>query len=605
MLRRGTLTLLFSFCGLVCAAAAAKPTKPTRPPSWFTVRTEHFTVLTSSDAATAQRWAADLERIRAGLSKLMTVRADRLAAVTVVVFPDDASFRPYKLLENGKPAPIGGYFARSESVHVIGLANGIDPLATRRVIFHEATHWFLDARETPLPMWLEEGIAELFSTFLADEKQFTVGDSLPEHVRYLRTNGLPPIQELVGAGRDTFKFNDRDRTGRFYAGAWLFVHWVSFGEGSPGPASLQRYLDLLKQARDPQAAFATAFGGNYAEIGKRLQAYLKKGQYFRRTEPLPPETIAISPAKTATAADLDYALGALLLASHGPAEALPRLRRAAAAEPDAPRAWEAIGFAELRSDNKAGALAAFDRAARAGSHIALVWNNRAALRDAAERPASAGGLVLTTDRSSMNASAADFRRAIDLDPRCEPAYRGLAGVVYGAETVDPADITRFERAAFIFPKNEAVALGHALALLRSDRRETGERELLALLARDRLESAIRQLGENALENEKLRVIGPRLDALAAQHRFRDMIVEIDAVLADDAIRGENRRSLRATRRQAEQLAHLEQGVEAFNAGRLADAAAISRGLLAAPPANPSIRLDAERLLRLSTGGPDD
>jgi tetratricopeptide (TPR) repeat protein len=565
---------------------------------WLAVHTPHFTVLTAANAKTAERWAADLERFRVGLAEVMPVDPKRLTPVMVVIFPDEKAFRPYKLLQNGKPAEIGGYFARTDYVNAIGLAQDLSGAETRRTIFHEATHWFSSARQERLPVWLEEGVAELFSTFLADDKQFMVGDALPAHVRYLREVRLPSLARVTNTARDRINYDDRERTGQFYATTWLFTHWAMFGDPSPGPVSLRRYVDELHRGSDPDAAFKTAFGGDYDTIDRQLATYLKKGKYIRKIYPLPQNAVAMEPPKPATSMEVDYALGALLLVGQGPDAAMPHFLRAIEFAPDDPRGWEALGFVHLQQGRKADAYDAFDHAARAGSKLALVWSNRAALRQEIER---VGEFVLTTDGASFAPAAADFRTAIDLDPLCQAAYQGLAGVTYGVEPFDPKDLVRMERGLRSFPEDRWIAVGRAAALLRSGNASAGEAELKRILEEtEHLPLKVRQLAENVLENEKLKTLTVRAERYYREQRFAELVAELDQALIDPTISRQNRAGLRSMRKQADQSRRISEAVTACNAGKLEDALALLHGVLDEQPATGTIRLEAERLLKQIT-----
>ena len=53
----------------------------------------------------------------------------------------------------------------------------------RRTIFHEGVHWFLSGTKTRNPVWLDEGLAEVFSTFRAEKDRAAWGQAIPEHFR--------------------------------------------------------------------------------------------------------------------------------------------------------------------------------------------------------------------------------------------------------------------------------------------------------------------------------------------------------------------------------------------------------------------------------------
>ncbi|HWA84659.1 MAG TPA: hypothetical protein VG710_00435 [Opitutus sp.] len=553
-------------------------------------------VLTEGKPATAQRWADDLERFRAALGRMVPVDQARLTPVAVVIFPNDKAFRPYKMLQNGKPAEVGGFFSNANGVRAIGLAVDYDSDQTRRVIFHEATHWFYSARAERLPPWLEEGIAEVFSTFHADGSHFTVGDAIANHVDFLRNNDLEPLAKLFGTAQADIDYHERDRAGLFYAESWLVVHWAMFGEGSPGADSLSRYVTALKTARSSEAAFAAAFGGDYRTIDHRLAVYLRSGEYIRRSYVLrAADLVASEPPRPATEGEVEYALGALQLGGRGAPEALPHLERAVALEPANVAAWEALGFARLAQDEKDAALAAFDHATRLGSHNALVWHNHAVLRQEAELPA--GEFVVTTNWEMFNESARDYRQAIALDPRCQPAYEGLAGVVYGAQPADAADLARLEQGRRFFPGDRMITTGVAAAQLRVGDRAAATKDLRAIFDAADAAPAVRQLARSALEGEVLAKVKAQFESTQRDRRYADLIAGIDEALKEDVLAPENRRALVAQRHEVDQWRRLDAAVNLVNSGRRAEAAVAVRMILDEPPANGIMRQEAERVLK--------
>ena len=581
---------------IVSAVTLANGRQKPAPASWMLVHSRHFTVLTAGSPHTAQLWANDLERFRAGLEEIMPVDPARLAPVVMVIFPNERAFRPYKMLQNGKPAEIGGFFSSADGVNAIGLAIDVDPLETRRLIFHEATHWYFSARDERPPPWLEEGIAEVFSTFLADADHFMVGDSIVDHVRFLRSGTLLPLEQLLGTARADIDYHEQDRTGRFYAESWLFVHWAMFGDGSPGAGSLARYVKELRTASDPEAAFKDAFGGDYHAIDRKLARYLRGGKYFRRTYVLNKAGLAAAePPRRATEAETEFGLGALQLGGRGPGAALSHLTVAVRLDPGNTLAWEALGFAQLRLGDRPQALTAFDHAARLGSRDALVWCDRAALRQAAELPA--GEFVVTTDTVMFNESATDYRQAIALDPRCQAAYRGLAGVVYGTKPADAADLSRLEQGLRRFPDDTLIAVGAAAARLRVGDRTRAEKELRAIYDGEHIAPTVRQLARSALEGEMLAKLTADFATDQRQRHYARLLTEIDGALAGNLLSRQNRWVLAAQRKQVDQLRRVDEAVDLLNKGQGEKAEAMLKAILDEPPASGIIRLEVERLLK--------
>lgn len=596
--RRGPFTrptlgrVLAGLAGL--GALAATATAATGE-GWIAVETEHFTVLTGGAPAPAENWARELEMFRLGLSKIMPANAAKLQPVAVVLFPNDAAFQPFKPVQNGRSAPVAGFFARADGVNAIGLSASRQAEETRRVIFHEATHWFSNALDEPLPVWLDEGTAEVYATFhVTGEREFVVGEPPPDSGRLLRAQGLPPLEALVNRPRDRLDLNGGEETARFYAEAWLFVHWLMFGEGSPGTGAILHYREELRATGDPARAFAAAFGGNYGDVQQRLEDYMASGRYIRQKFALAAgEVVRVSAARPVRPGEVEFALGALLLGAQGAPAALPYLQRAVALNPSESRRWSSLAFAQLRNHDDAGALLSLDRATAMGSPDALVWTNRAALRLESHR--SGNGMGFRADGPVLGAAAADYRQALALDSLCRAAYVGLAGVAAGAVPADARDVGRLRRGRELFPHDPMIRVGYACVRLAKEP-IAAERELQAVLRQKTLSPATRLIAEGALQGQRWTRLAAEIATQSAARNYAAVVQAIDAGLAA-GFSEPNRRELVALRRQADQMRRIQDAVDAMNRGEIERARGLLQAVAAEGPATTEIRDETQRLWR--------
>lgn len=544
---------------------------------WFAIRTPHFCVLTTGSRSRGQWWARQFETFRLGLQQVFPAEAGRLQPVTIVLFQNQRQFKPYALLRKGKVARIGGYFARAQDTNLIALPVDDVDENTRLVVFHEATHWYLSAAPVPVPSWLNEGIAEVYSTFASgDDDHFQIGHALPWHVHFLRTGHFVPLARIIATSPHSLAYNDDDRTGQFYAESWLFVHWVLFGLHSPGPASLSRYLQLQAAGQPEDTAFAAAFGGSHEEVTRRCEKYLDDGSYVQLTCAVKDaDRPKLQPAELASEAEVALALGWLKSTARGEEEALPLFQRAVERAPDSVPAWEALGYTELALQQRDAALTAFDHACAGGSTHALVWHNRAALRMG--EAAGADVIVHTEDGTDFAPAAADWRHALDLDPACEPAYAGLAGIVYATEPFDPEDVARMERGHRRFPDNADIAVGLASVLLRTSRRSEGLAALQAMLAKGDLSGMHRRAAEDVAEHEQMKELERRLRDLFDRKNY-----PAAKALAEETLKQDLSASARAfvmkAARQADLFNRVDAAVDLLNQGKPGEARAMLEAL---------------------------
>src|SRR5262245_25551688 len=89
---------------------------------WLSIRSKNFLRVGNASESSIKKIGRDLEEFRAALGNLFpTLKQESAAGTTVIVFKDDAAFRPYKPLYEGKPANLAGFFQGGEDVNFIAL----------------------------------------------------------------------------------------------------------------------------------------------------------------------------------------------------------------------------------------------------------------------------------------------------------------------------------------------------------------------------------------------------------------------------------------------------------------------------------------------------
>jgi tetratricopeptide (TPR) repeat protein len=563
---------------------------------WVKAATEHFTILTPAGAHVARKWAVELEEFRRGLQAAVPVPVERLRPVTVVLFKQERAMEPFAPLENGRPVKIGGFFVRANDVNTIMLSVARNDRDTRRVIFHEAVHWHLSAREGFMPLWLAEGLAEVYATFdTPSARTYAFGAPFEEHVAQLREESLLPLPKLVGLGRSSLLYNEGMRTSIFYAQSWAFVHFLFYGEKSPGRAAVQRYLELLPIVRSPDDAFLTAFGSDYATLEHQLRRYITSGRYhkhvYARTTDEIAQTLKVS---AAAPADIELAKGSLLLGARSPDDAEPYLGRAAELAPGDPRAWELLGNIAVGRRDYASALVLLTKAVAVGSTSYLAFHNLAVSRlPELTQPWIPNPAI---DPRALDAAAADFRQAIQLSPSHVASYEGLAGVVREMPTFVPADLELLGRGLAQSPGNTMIEAGIAAAEVRCGRVADGRARLERLCARHpNTTSAGVTFARRLLENETLRDEIAEINRLSGEYRWNDAMAVTDRALGR-ALEPAARQFMEEVRVRMGAYQKLRTAADLANRADFSAAAEVLEQLLASQP-DLAAEKEARRMLR--------
>ena len=178
--------LLASVASLLAQSPGAADQKSSR--DWRRLSAPGLTVLGNTRASDLRKTAEEIGRFRLAMRSLLpALRTDPPAPVVAVVFRDDNAMTPFKPRDRGKPVDnVAAYFTPLPDVNYIVMSIGRREF-TYRVIFHEYTHLLVHQNIRQLPLWLDEGLAEVYSTFDGSERdgRLIVGRPIPEHVSLL------------------------------------------------------------------------------------------------------------------------------------------------------------------------------------------------------------------------------------------------------------------------------------------------------------------------------------------------------------------------------------------------------------------------------------
>lgn len=215
--------------------------------------------------------------------------------VRVLAFASEADFAPFR------PSPISAGFYQSgpEGDWIVFPAG-----AGERVVLHEYTHLLLNRGVAGLPQWLEEGLAEFFSTIQvatlkSGGRGVRIGRSIDEHLRNLRVLEPLPAKELVQAHKQSIHYADAVRASRFYATSWALVHMLYL---HPVYAPhMMEFVDAVDRAAVPvEIAFRDAFGVTLERALDDMKVYLASPSGLRVGEiPLPQDVASGKPSANA------------------------------------------------------------------------------------------------------------------------------------------------------------------------------------------------------------------------------------------------------------------------------------------------------------------
>ena len=444
---------------------------------WINLTTKNFNIISNADEGGTRRLALKLEQFHFVFSKLFNLPLERDVQTTVMVFKHDGSFRPYKPLYNGKPSNIAGYFQGGEDENLIAVDVSAHQQEPMSLIYHEYTHLLTSVTPRQWPVWLKEGLAELYSSFDVEGKKVTLGAPKSRHVMLLRDKTFIPLQDLLNVRHGSPIYNERDKQGIFYAESWALCHYLMFGDKNVRQPQMAEYAALINRGVSEDRAFAQAFKISPAEMEKQIRSYVGRNTYTINVYTL--ETTEgekeIS-LRTISEGEAQFYLGNLLARTQRLDEAEVLFKQAVALEPELPRPYEGLGFVAMRRNNFNESLEHFKQAATRGSknHLAHYYYAEALRRQ------TAGGIA----PAAAQTIAEELRTSIKLKPgfAYSHAALGFLSLVTGQNFKEGAESLKI--AIRLAPQNKHLLLNLANLQMRMKDYESAKKTLEPLHAAD-------------------------------------------------------------------------------------------------------------------------
>jgi hypothetical protein len=199
---------------------------------WVRVESSNFVLYGEIGERRTRDYAREFERFREALGRAVPGATPRTAVPTIVyLFENARSMASYRPLYNGKPVELTGYFVSDGAISTIMIAASEREQALR-TIFHEYSHLVTSQTTRALPTWVEEGLAEYYSTFQvgADGRSALMGGLIEPHRLLLHSERLLPLEQLLAVHQDSPLYNEGSRRSMFYAQSWALVHLLMNGD---------------------------------------------------------------------------------------------------------------------------------------------------------------------------------------------------------------------------------------------------------------------------------------------------------------------------------------------------------------------------------------
>ena len=372
---------------------------------WVRVRSPHFELFTTGGQESGTELAGYFEQVRTFFQQALGLEG-AATPVRIVTFRTDQEYQPYRA-----SAVADAYFQPGLSHDYIVMKSASGDVYTMAV--HEYTHLLLRQTHLEVPQWLNEGLADLYSSLEVSNAQVVVGKVIPGRAQALADEPWIDLRALVSAGPASALYNQHGKAEMFYAESWALVHMLTLDERySP---RLPVLMETLRDG-DSVAAIQRAYGKPIGKVQDDLKSYFAGDHLNAAVFDVPLPTGA-----QAMQVETDAGLYARLALAELLSNDRTRLDRARSAYESLSREYEnqwqvEEGWGEFlaRERQISAAIPHFERAAGLGSDDPRMYLEYGRLLNDANRSEDAARVFRTAVKLAPAGDEAHFELAVTL-----------------------------------------------------------------------------------------------------------------------------------------------------------------------------------------------
>lgn len=234
LIQTATATAVGAACGGAIAPADDSPGQ-----DWpVEIEVGSFYIRCDFELESQDTLVQELRRISSDLARLLQVPPPT-EAVYIVLFETDAEYQRYMEKYFPRVPKRRAIFLQSRGPGML-FTHWHEEVATD--LRHEVTHALLNVHGRPLPLWLDEGLAEYFE--VRREARFANHPYRSEVSRLAQASQLAPLGHLSDRD-DIADFSNED-----YQHSWAWVHFLIHRHADTRQL-LIRFLQEIRAGREP------------------------------------------------------------------------------------------------------------------------------------------------------------------------------------------------------------------------------------------------------------------------------------------------------------------------------------------------------------------
>jgi hypothetical protein len=237
---------------------------------WSRIASPNFEMYTTAGDRSARDTIRYFEQVHSFFDQMMPHASEKPSQVRILAFNSEKEYAPYRLNEFAT-----AYYTGSGDHDYIVMSHA--GAETFPVAIHEYVHLVTRHSKLNFPPWLNEGIAELYSTLKPTGDKVLVGALIPGRYQALLQDRWVPLETIMAAGHDSPYYNEKNKAGSLYNEGWALTHMLALSPEYK-PKFAQVLLAISGGTRSVDA-LEQAYGKPLKGIESDLLMYLRGGRF--------------------------------------------------------------------------------------------------------------------------------------------------------------------------------------------------------------------------------------------------------------------------------------------------------------------------------------
>jgi tetratricopeptide (TPR) repeat protein len=340
-------------CALLGAALLPAQTK------WTYMQSPNFQVYSGAGERETRATLQYFEQVRDFFLLLNKREPANPVPVYIVIFKSEKEYIPYRFNEFA----IAYYTGRTERDYIV-LGTGGD--STAHIATHEYVHLVMRHAGLNLPPWMNEGLAELYSTLNVVGNSIQFGDVIPGRMQALYTDKWVPLKDILEADSKSPYYNESNKAGNLYNQSWALVHMLTTTNDYRGKFS--DVVDLVNSGTGSVQALEKTYGMPVAKLEAELKGYIRGNLFHKLVMKgrLDASKMKVT-AEPANMFDVNFSLADLSNRQGKEKEVRSRLEELTRDDPKRPEPWVSLAYLTWRDGNIEETVGHFGKAYELGS----------------------------------------------------------------------------------------------------------------------------------------------------------------------------------------------------------------------------------------------